>query len=163
MGNTGVECGRIPVIATGTSDGSSLNFNASNVPATASGITTVLAAIGRMRRVRQPFCNGPTAFTAVVTCDVSHEALRHPGICPKTQKRPDSIGALSFRTITSDQCETAPLAPSPVCERTNCGKNNARSPCAAFDLSVTEKNQIPTNAMMIEKNAGYSYGKIAFS
>lgn len=61
------------------------------------------------------------------------------------------------------QCDTAPLAPRPVCERTNCGKNSARSLAAEADLSVMEKNQIPTKAIIIENSAGYSYGKIAFS
>ena len=57
---------------------------------------------------------------------------------------------------SNHQCETAPLAPNPVCERTNYGKNSARSLSAAADLSVIEKNQIPMNAIIIENSAGYS-------
>ena len=91
------------------------------------------------------------------------EQTLNPNPNPQKQKRPEPVGAFQRYTTTSNQCETAPLAPRPVCERTNCGKNNARSPSAAFDLSVTEKNQMPTNAMAIENSAGYSYGKIAFS
>ncbi len=40
----------------------------------------------------------------------------------------------------------------------NCGKKRARSSSAAADLSVMEKNQIPTKATIIENSAGYSYG-----
>jgi len=73
------------------------------------------------------------------------------------KKCPDfSTGAFHSKHLISDQCETAPLAPNPVCERTNCGKNSARSFSAAADLSVIEKNQIPMNAITIENNAGYS-------
>jgi hypothetical protein len=85
------------------------------------------------------------------------------------QKMPQSLdqGICVLAQLNHDllntQCETAPLAPNPVCDRTNCGKNNARSLTPAADLSVIEKNQIPTKAIAMENSAGYSYGKIAFS
>ena len=52
----------------------------------------------------------------------------------------------------------ARLAPNPVCERTNCRKNSARSLSAAADLSVMEKNQMPTKAMAIENSAKLLFG-----
>ena len=82
-----------------------------------------------------------------------HPITAHKKKCPNLSTRAFSI---QINLHKKPQCETAPLAPNPVCERTNCGKNAARSFSAATDLSVIEKNQIPINAMIIENNAGYS-------
>ena len=86
-----------------------------------------------------------------------------PPLNPAQKNTPASRPGYFFKHLSLHQWLTAPLAPRPVCERTNCGKYSARSFSAAADLSVMEKNQMPTKAMAIENSAGYSYGKIAFS
>ena len=82
----------------------------------------------------------------------SHGATRHAW---RTIKKATRRSPKVTRS-RCDQWATAPLAPRPVCERTNCGRKRARSSAAEVDLSVIEKNQIPINATAMENSAGYS-------
>ena len=57
----------------------------------------------------------------------------------------------------------AAATPMPVWERTYCASKAASSARAIRLRSVTEKNQMPTKATIIENSAGSLYGKIAVS
>ena len=93
-----------------------------------------------------------------VTLDGSPFGAPRPWSTPawKTGKKRQPEGCRRFTQRVSRQCATAPLAPRPVCERTNWGRKSARSWAAAVELSVTENSQIPAKATSIENSAGYS-------
>ena len=74
------------------------------------------------------------------------------------RKTPASRPTFPFSTWRTHQWLDAFDAPSPVSERICWARNAARSCAARADLSVIEKNQMPTNARVIENSAGEVYG-----